>query len=135
MPHDAPALKPEQIQMIAQWIKQGATIVDDRGLPLLNIYTIGYESLALEDFLHRLQRVRIQTLVDVRDVPLSRKRGFSKIALATAVGAAGMHYLHIRSLGCPKAIRDQYRADRDWSAYTVALMRHLQEQTRCSPQL
>ncbi len=24
MPHDAPALKPEQIQMIAQWIKQGA---------------------------------------------------------------------------------------------------------------
>ncbi len=101
----------------------------------MNIYTIGYEGLALEDFLHRLQRARIQALVDVRDVPLSRKRGFSKIALAAAVGAAGMQYLHIRCLGCPKPIRDQYRADRDWSAYTAAFMSHLREQTAAVEEL
>jgi uncharacterized protein (DUF488 family) len=95
----------------------------------VNIYTVGYEGLALENFLHQLRRARVQIVVDVRDVPLSRKRGFSKTALAAAIRAAGMEYLHIRSLGCPKPIRDQYRASRDWNAYTVAFMDHLREQT------
>jgi uncharacterized protein (DUF488 family) len=97
--------------------------------PEVNIYTIGYEDLALEDFLQRLRRARVQLLVDVRDLPLSRKRGFSKTALAAAIGAAGMEYAHIRSLGCPKPIRDRYRTNRDWNAYTTAFMDHLREQT------
>jgi hypothetical protein len=94
----------------------------------VNIYTIGYEGLALEAFLQQLRRARVQIIVDVRDVPLSRKRGFSKKALAAALNAAGMDYLHIRSLGCPKAIRDQYRANRDWEAYTAAFLDHLRNQ-------
>jgi len=101
----------------------------------MDIHTIGYEGLTLEDFLHRLQRARIQTLVDVRDAPLSRKRGFSKTALAAAIGAAGLRYLHVRSLGCPKPIRDQYRTDRDWNAYTVAFMTHLRGQTAAMDEL
>jgi uncharacterized protein (DUF488 family) len=94
----------------------------------VNIYTVGYEGLALEEFLQQLRRTRVQIVVDVRDVPLSRKRGFSKTGLAAALDAAGMKYLHIRSLGCPKAIRDQYRASRDWKAYTAAFMQHLRKQ-------
>ena len=95
----------------------------------MNIHTVGYEGLALDEFLQRLRRARVRLVVDVRDVPLSRKRGFSKKALAAALDATGMEYLHIRSLGCPKPIRDQYRANRDWNAYTVAFMNHLREQT------
>jgi hypothetical protein len=40
-----------------------------------------------------------------------------------------MDYRHIRSLGCPKPIRDLYRAEGDWHAYTAAFMDHLREQT------
>jgi len=94
----------------------------------MNIYTVGYEGLALEEFLLRLRRARVQTIVDVRDVPLSRKLGFSKTALAAALDGAGIEYLHVRSLGCPKTIRDEYRANRDWDAYTAAFMKHLRKQ-------
>jgi uncharacterized protein (DUF488 family) len=93
------------------------------------VYTIGYQGMALEDLLQRLRRVQVQRLVDVRDIAQSRKRGFSKKALAAAVGAAGIEYLHIRSLGCPKPIRDRYRVDGDWNAYTRAFMAHLRTQT------
>jgi uncharacterized protein (DUF488 family) len=94
----------------------------------VNIYTVGYEGLALEEFLQRLRRARVQIVIDVRDVPLSRKRGFSKKALAAVLDGAGMKYLHVRSLGCPKPIRDQYRANGDWKAYTAAFMDHLRKQ-------
>ena len=94
----------------------------------MNIYTVGYEGLALEEFLQRLQSAKVQIVVDIRDVPLSRNHGFSKTALAAAIGAAGLKYLHVRSLGCPKTIHDQYRADRNWEAYTVAFMNHLRKQ-------
>jgi hypothetical protein len=95
----------------------------------VKIYTVGYEGLALDEFLQQLRRARVQIVVDVRDVPLSRKRGFSKTALAAALGAGGVKYLHVRSLGCPKPIRDQYRTNKDWNAYTSAFMAHLREQT------
>ena len=92
------------------------------------IHTIGYEGLTPEVFLHRLHEAHVQIVIDVRDVPLSRKSGFSKTALAAAIGAAGMEYRHFRSLGCPKPIRDRYRMNKDWTAYTVAFMDHLREQ-------
>ncbi len=94
----------------------------------MNIYTVGYEGLGLEEFLLQLRHARVQIVVDVRAVPLSRKRGFSKTALAAALAAAGMKYLHVRSLGCPQPVRDYYRANRDWKAYTAAFMNHLREQ-------
>jgi hypothetical protein len=51
----------------------------------MNIYTVGYEGVALEEFLLQLRRAWVQTIVDVRDVPLSRKRGFSKTVQPVAV--------------------------------------------------
>jgi uncharacterized protein (DUF488 family) len=95
----------------------------------MNVYTVGYEGLALEEFLQRLRDARLQIVVDVRELPLSRKRGFSKTALRAALAAAGLAYLHVRSLGCPKPIRDKYRENRDWDAYTAAFMKYLREQS------
>jgi uncharacterized protein (DUF488 family) len=95
----------------------------------MDIHTIGYEGVAQEEFLRLLQGARVQIVVDVRDVPLSRKRGFSKTALAAAIHAGGIDYLHIRNLGCPKPIRDEYRLNRDWHAYSVAFMDYLRGQS------
>ncbi len=103
--------------------------------PASVIYTVGYEGLALDEFLQQLRLARVQIVVDVRDVPLSRKRGFSKTALAAALDASGMEYLHVRSLGCPKAIRERYRTNRDWNAYTAAFLQHLREQAAAVSEL
>ncbi|WP_394620062.1 DUF488 family protein [Lentzea sp. JNUCC 0626] len=65
----------------------------------------GYEGVDLDAFLARLGEQRINVLVDVRLTPISRKRGFSKTALSTAVTSAGAGYLHLRGLGNPKTNR------------------------------
>lgn len=83
----------------------------------LNVMTIGYEGAALADFLLTLKRARVTLLLDVREIALSRRKGFSKTALSEALAAAGIRYRHERSLGSPKEVRHQLRADGDYKRY------------------
>jgi uncharacterized protein (DUF488 family) len=94
----------------------------------MTIYTINYEGRSLEQFLADLRAVGIRLLADVREAPLSRKPGFSKNVLAAALREVDIGYRHLRPLGCPRPIRDQYRTDGDWERYTRGFMVHLQEQ-------
>ena len=94
----------------------------------MTIYTASYEGRSLDEFLATLGAAGVRTLADVREAPISRKRGFSKSALAAALGEAGISYVHLRPLGCPKPIRDAYREDRDWARYTQAYLEHLSHQ-------
>lgn len=71
--------------------------------------TIGYERADLEDFLATLMLCDIEVLVDVRDRAQSRRRGFSKSALESALRDTGIDYLHIRELGDPKEGREAAR--------------------------
>lgn len=66
------------------------------------LHTIGYEGSSIGDFLATLEAVRIKLLIDVRDVPISRKPGFSKSALARSLAMHGIEYLHLKGLGDPK---------------------------------
>jgi uncharacterized protein (DUF488 family) len=93
------------------------------------IFTFGYEGTDIGTFISRLNEARISLVVDVRDMPLSRKRGFSKNALAESLSAAGIQYVHIAALGCPKSIRDKYRENRNWATYCRAFLRHLKKQS------
>ncbi len=92
------------------------------------LYTFGYEGLDIDGYISRLQEVGIRTIVDVRQLPLSRKRGFSKRSFAEALAKAGIAYLHSPMLGCPKKIRDEFKVSNDWSKYTAAFMSHLHTQ-------
>ena len=83
----------------------------------MTIYTIGYEGLALGQFLELLKANGIERLVDIREAPISRKAGFAKAALSEAVEGAGIRYSHVRALGCPKPIRDRYKGTGDWGRY------------------
>ena len=74
------------------------------------VFTIGYESTDIEDFVATLQAARIEVLADVRAVAASRKKGFSKTALREKLQEAGIQYLHFRNLGDPKPGRDAARA-------------------------
>lgn len=73
------------------------------------ILTIGYEKATVKDFIATLKRAKVQVLIDVRDVPISRRRGFSKKALEEALNKAGIEYMHLRALGNPKPGREASR--------------------------
>ncbi|MCE0510388.1 DUF488 domain-containing protein [Microbacterium sp. KKR3/1] len=74
----------------------------------MSISGIGYEGLALDAFVSKLRVRGIQTLVDVRLNAISRKRGFSKRALAEALGVAGIAYVHLPALGNQRDNRAGY---------------------------
>jgi uncharacterized protein (DUF488 family) len=93
-----------------------------------SIFTIGYEGLDVATFIQRLHQAQVNLLVDVRELPLSRKKGFSKTVFREHLALAGISYSHIPALGCPKEIRNQYRSDGDWSRYTRAFLAYLQTQ-------
>jgi uncharacterized protein (DUF488 family) len=73
------------------------------------IWTIGYENVGQADFVAALKAAKIKTLVDVREIANSRRAGFSKKSLAAALDEAGIAYVHMKSLGTPKAGREAAR--------------------------
>lgn len=66
-----------------------------------SIFTIGYQGRSLDEFVTFLMRERIDTLCDVRRKAISRKKGFSKRALSTALESVGITYVHMPNLGMP----------------------------------
>lgn len=92
------------------------------------IYTIGYEGLTPGEFLDILNAHDIQILIDVRELPLSRKPGFSKRALSELVEEAGLQYIHIQSLGAPRTVRHALRETSDWESYCFGYKNHLSQQ-------
>jgi uncharacterized protein (DUF488 family) len=74
------------------------------------LFTIGYEDDPTpSDLIARLAGAGVERLVDVRALPRSRRRGFSRTALAEALAGAGIAYEHRRALGNPQPHRDEYR--------------------------
>jgi uncharacterized protein (DUF488 family) len=73
------------------------------------IVSVGYEQRDIDAFVELLRTEDVDLLVDVRLNAISRKRGFSKTALANALGQAGIEYRHERVLGNPKPNRDPFR--------------------------
>ena len=90
------------------------------------LFTLGYEGLTTDAFIARLQAAQVKTVVDVRELPLSRKKGFSKTAFCTALATHGI--AHAPALGCPKPIRNQYKTDGNWQTYTREFLKYIQTQ-------
>ncbi|WP_407194617.1 DUF488 family protein [Bradyrhizobium sp. STM 3566] len=68
----------------------------------MKLFTAGYEGSTPNDLFACLQQSGVKLLIDVRNVPISRKRGFSKTALAAGLASVGIDYLHLKGLGDPK---------------------------------
>lgn len=79
---------------------------------MLTLATIGYEGATVDTFLDALRAARIQTVVDVRAVAMSRRPGFAKTKLAANLDGAGIAYLHLRRLGTPAEGRAAARSGR-----------------------
>ena len=72
----------------------------------MTIYTIGYEGATQAEVIAALKRAGVQRLIDVRQLPLSRRPGFSKSQLAASLAEHGIEYVHLKALGTPKPGRD-----------------------------
>ncbi|GAC1411303.1 MAG: hypothetical protein NVSMB57_05870 [Actinomycetota bacterium] len=91
---------------------------------MTTLYTIGYQRRTHEQILEALRKNGIALLIDVRDVPWSRKRGFSKSKLAEAMEAGGVTYEHRRALGSPATVREIWKKDLDAGRAAFTALAH-----------
>ena len=86
---------------------------------------IGYQGRTPDDLIGRLKKAGVRVVVDVRELPWSRRPGFSKTRLRKQLEEAGLEYVHLRAAGNPKAIRTTSRSvDECLARYRAYLRRH-----------
>jgi len=67
---------------------------------MATLYTIGHSTRALEDLIGALKAHSIETLVDIRSLPMSRRLPhFNREALEKTLPEAGIRYLWMKELG------------------------------------
>lgn len=78
------------------------------------LFTIGYEGVALEDYLKRLMLEDVHVLCDVRKNAFSQKYGFNKSQLENACKSVGIRYVHVPDLGIESDKRQDLRSQHDY---------------------
>lgn len=81
------------------------------------LFTVGYEGVGIDSFITRLKSYGINCLLDVREIPHSRRPAFSKSALSERLNQEHIQYVHLKELGSPKPIRENLRATKDYSDF------------------
>ncbi len=89
-----------------------------------SLWTIGYEKASWAGVRDALLEAGIRRVIDVRDLPLSRRPGFSKRQLAAGLAEAGIAYTHLRALGTPAEGRAAHRR-RDWPVFWASVEQRL----------
>ena len=74
------------------------------------LYTIGYQSTTVAEFLNSLTDHKVERLVDVRRIASSRRPGFAKSSLRANLESVGIEYQHLREVGTPAEGRAAARA-------------------------
>lgn len=80
--------------------------------------TIGYQGFQPDVWLDALCASRVEVVIDIRDMPLSRRKGFSKTVLRESLAARGVDYVHIRSLGSPKQLREALKSGMTFAEFS-----------------
>jgi len=90
------------------------------------LYTIGYEGAAIEDFVETLKLMEVDVLLDVRELAMSRRKGFAKSALRAALTSRDIDYRHEKRLGSPKPMRDDLKRSWDYERFFQRYGEHLE---------
>jgi len=94
------------------------------------LLTVGYEGLAINEFIGKLKQFHISWLIDVREIPLSRKPGFSKKSLQERLNSENIQYVHIKALGSPSPIRNKLKQDSDYDYFFKAYGQYLKKNSK-----
>ncbi len=106
-----------------------AGVLMDRAGPERGItYTVGYEGRTLDEFLSLVKGRDVRRVIDVRERPLSRKRGFSRRELEKALEGRGIGYVPLRELGSPRTARQEYRSGGTFQVFAKRYQAHLGSQ-------
>lgn len=66
---------------------------------------IGYQRSSIDELIERLRDASITTVIDVRELPWSRRAEFSKKRLEERLTREGLRYVHLRAAGNPRENR------------------------------
>ncbi len=94
-------------------------------------FTLGYQSHTTNTFFDLLSENDVNILIDIRQNPVSRKRGFSKRFLEKTSARMGIEYLHFPCLGTPPRIRRLYLRTGDVKQALKQYEQHLRSRRPC----
>jgi len=97
---------------------------------MTKLFLTGYEKETIDEFLEKLKRANITTVIDVREIPLSRKNGFSRDNLEKILRENGISYYHFAPLGSPNEIRTELRRSGDYLTFFRAYRKYLKSKLR-----
>lgn len=98
----------------------------------VKLFTVGYEGKNIDEFINILRKHSIETLIDVREIPISRKKGFSKNILNRELAAKNIEYVHFKTLGSPRLLRKKVYKDGDYEYFFKKYQKYLDT---CSKEL
>lgn len=90
------------------------------------LLTIGYGGFGIQEFLNALVTNEVRWLIDIREIPVSRKEGFSKSVLKSHLDGVGIHYSHFGWLGSPGQSRSRLRETGDYDIFFREVRRQLE---------
>jgi len=82
----------------------------------------------LSEFLHVLSNNGIEIVIDIRAVPYSRRKEYSKKNLAERLKEEDIDYRHVVELGSPKELRDKVKIDDDYGYFFNEYKKYLGKQ-------
>jgi uncharacterized protein (DUF488 family) len=80
----------------------------------MQLFTLGYEGLSVEEYLLRLIQNNVKVLCDVRRNAMSMKYGFTKSTLAKHCSYMGIEYVHVPNLGIESGLRKELKTRQDY---------------------
>jgi uncharacterized protein (DUF488 family) len=92
---------------------------------LNQIISAGYSGFTARQFCESLSDAGVTLLVDSREIPLSRKPGFSKTKLANLLAEFGIDYKHYRELGSPSEARKVLHDGGTYREFFQTVRKHL----------
>ncbi len=95
---------------------------------MIELYTLGYEGIPPDTYFETIMAHGVDTLVDIRRVPLSRKPGYSKKRLAESCAARGLRYVHMVELGTPSDIRFDFKNNHQKPEFEMRFLEYLATQ-------
>jgi len=82
--------------------------------------------MEIDKFIEKLKKNKINLLIDVREKAISRKKGFSKAALETALTEADIQYVHMKELGSPSEDRKNLHENNNWEEFSRRYSQHME---------
>ncbi len=95
---------------------------------MTTLFTIGYEGVDIENWVKILKQHGITLVIDVREKPISRKKGFSKQTLNCILKDNGINYLHMGILGSPADIRNELHETSNYPLFFKKYLGYLYKQ-------